>query len=96
MNGNKKPWNYIPNSTNYFDQMSVYRKWPQTFKTTSKQNSNKNPILWENFTHPNEHFERQDIDEWDFKIKREEKKVGVFVPPTKSGGFFDKTMKDFS
>jgi len=51
--------------------------------------------LWENFTHPHENFERADVDEWDFKIKRVQKKPGVFVPNTKSAGFFDKTLKDY-
>lgn len=92
---NNKPWNYITTYSNYFDEMSVYRKTQQNTKLEKIPIKQKNKVLWENFTHPNEFFVKNDIDEWDFKIKRQEKTLGVFVPNTKTGGFFDKTLKDY-
>ena len=91
----KKPWNYTTQYSNYFDEMSTYRnKGGKNIKLEQIRRGNTH--LWENFTHPHEFFVKHDIDEWDFKIKRLEKNLGVFVPNTKTGGFFDKTIKDFS
>ena len=52
--------------------------------------------LWENFTHPHDEFERRDFDEWDYKIKWRKRKTGTFVTSTRDGGFFDKTIKDYT
>ena len=91
---NGKPWNYITQYSNYFDQMSSYRNGPLP-KVKPGKTQKENKTLWENFTHPNQFFVKEDVNEWDFNIKRVPKKVGVFTPPTYTGGFFDKTIRDY-
>jgi len=92
----KRPWKCNSQYSNYFDEMSTYRNKGAKNVKLEQIRTNANKHIWENFTHPHEFFVKNDIDEWDLKIKRFQKNVGVFVPNTKIGGFFDKTIKDFS
>lgn len=94
----RQPWNYAASTSNFFDEMSHYRKSTKEINVKLEKIANKNTrqVLWENFTHPTAFFERQDVDEWDLKIKRNIKKTGLFVPNTKTEGFFEKTLKDYN